>query len=771
MAETALSLVPPAPGGDKYEKLLARFAASGFPPLIVAVGLQDQLLYALERHQAPTRVLTLEPIASAAQHALARPTWRSWIEAGRLTVLVGPHYTGYADAWRLIAKGALQPPMIVDPDLLEQHPAETEGAKAVAKQIVRGARANEEARKRFAGGYLLNTLANLPVIASEGDAAAVRDLFPNLPAIVIGAGPSLDRNLPAISRLQNRALLIAVDTAVRPLLAAGIRPHLVVSVDPTAGNARHLNDLPEVRGLWLVAEGSLASSVFPQFAGRTFICKISSHDPWPWLASEGCDRAELKSWGSVLTTAFDLAISSGCDPIVFAGADLAYTDGLQYCRNTVYEPDWSPFPTDAERAAKFAEYLAARPHGPQPDLRGGEVTTAPHFVQFRDWILGRAESIPSRRIINATGAGILHGGRVECDDFSVVDWLEETDGDDLRERLAEAWTQSTHGRSSLLEGLERATAYGTAIPLQRWHGFGGDTASLDQIRATTQNSAARLQFDRRKTEYLARHRESYDNRISSLDDARELSHGNYEAAARRAVSQQAHTLLDFMQRTIDTAAKDTVGGVLKAMARAPRSIRALDVGCGVGRLMEPLADAGWLVDGVDISERMIEFARLNPKLTESTFFVSRGGDCGAAPDAAYDLVYSQLCFRYVQSRTVRNELLRAMARALKPEGVVVVEMRFFPEFTTASLPAPHVPWSADHFDGTAAPAHADVCPTADELQLVYADFARHFQDVRLQVVTMPAGYRQTHPPHLIVSGSSGGVLWARMNGEADPAAS
>ena len=224
---------------DKYDRLLSRFATSGFPPLIIAVGLSDHLLEALDRHNAASKVLAVEPAPALARQATARPLWRSWMDAGRLTVLVGPDYGGYADAWRLIA-GDAQPPMIVDPELLQKFPSQTEGAKAVAKQIVRGARANQEARKRFAGGYLLNTLANLPVLASEADAAALTDLFTGIPAIVVGAGPSLDENLPVLRHLQDRALLVAVDTAVRPLLAAGIHPHLVVSVDPGDANAQTL---------------------------------------------------------------------------------------------------------------------------------------------------------------------------------------------------------------------------------------------------------------------------------------------------------------------------------------------------------------------------------------------------------------------------------------------------------------------------------------------------------------------------------------------------
>ena len=483
--------------GNRYDRLLSQFATSGFPPLIIAIGLSNQLLDALDRHHARSRILAIEPVPAVYRERMSRPEWRSWIESGRLTLLAAPDYLGLQDAWRLITRDALQPPMLVDPELLQNYPLQAEGAKAVAKQIVRGARANEEARKRLAGKYLLNTLTNLPTIASEGNAAALADLFSGIPAIVIGAGPSLDNNLLAIRGLQDRAVLVAVDTAVRPLLAAGIRPHLVVSVDPSEANARHLNDLSDAHDLWFVGEGSLTPSVFPQFKERTFIYKVSNHDPWPWLAEHGADCAKLQTWGSVLTTAFDVAVRAGCDPIVFAGSDLAYTDGLQYCRNTVYEPDWSRFPTNAERAAEFARYLQTKPHMTHRDVRGSESITAPHFIQFRDWIVAQAGSVAPRRVINGTGAGILHGGAVENHDLNTLALAALPNaGRDLRTRLASAWSDSRRGLSKVRQNLERAVGDGAAIPFQRWLEFAGDGTPVERISEALQAAAARLAVDR-----------------------------------------------------------------------------------------------------------------------------------------------------------------------------------------------------------------------------------------------------------------------------------
>jgi hypothetical protein len=369
--------------------------------------------------------------------------------------------------------------------------AETDRAKTVARRVIAGYESNERARKAFAGRYLLNTLSNIPTIAAEGDVAALFDLFKGVPAVVIGAGPSLDRNLETLPRLVDRALVIAVDTAVRPLLAAGLHPHLIVSVDPSDLNARHLADLPDTRGMWLVGEGSLDSRVLPQFRHRTFTFKVSDHEPWPWLTAQGFDRGKLDAWGSVLTTAFDLALRAGCDPIVFAGADLAYTRGLQYCRNTIYEADWSPFPTDAERADVFFRlYLKTRPHLRVPDVAGQEVVTAPQFLQFRDWIVSRARTA-NRQILNATGGGILRDGSIRQTDiaqFSLPPLSAEQR--DVHSYLGAAWTHSAGHRP--VAALAQALSAPAALPIARWLDFGGDTAPVEQIVDTCATVAAGL---------------------------------------------------------------------------------------------------------------------------------------------------------------------------------------------------------------------------------------------------------------------------------------
>jgi 6-hydroxymethylpterin diphosphokinase MptE-like protein/VCBS repeat protein len=466
------------------ERSLDRVLPDGPPSVVIVIGPGlGYILEAIERRGAATRIIAIEPFAPVARALLERRDWRDWIQSKRLTILIGPEYLDASDAWRRVDVRAGPPPIIEHPVLTREFPAEIARARDIAGRIVQGAQSNDDARKRFAGRYLLNTLGNLPAIVAEGDVAALADVFAGTPAIVVGAGPSLDDNLESLQAIAGRAVIIAVDTTLRPLLAAGIRPHLVVALDPSELNATNLLGIADTEGSWLVSEGSIDPRVFPEFAGRAFTFKISDHHPWPWLRAHGSDRGTLRAWGSVLTSAFDLACHMGCDPMVFAGADLAYTNELLYCRNTIFEGDRAHLTGVAERAEAFREGLRLRKTCKAPDLRGIPVLTTPLLVQFRDWLVSRSEALDQRRILNATGAGILHGGRITQIDLAS---LPLTGPDlDLAVRLAAVWressTQSLRAWPNLEDAIGRADR--DIFPMKPWLDFAGDSASRDEITA------------------------------------------------------------------------------------------------------------------------------------------------------------------------------------------------------------------------------------------------------------------------------------------------
>ena len=163
------------------------------PSLIVALGLGlGYLLDALDRAGWAGKVLAIEPEPATVEPLMQRPIARDWLRDGRLRVLVAPAFDGASDSWPLFDDGRAEPAVHVNSTLERLYPEAVQTGRALAARLRAEAASNAHARQTLGARYLLNTLRNLPAIAGEGNVA---DLFgaAATPAIVIAAGPSLDR--------------------------------------------------------------------------------------------------------------------------------------------------------------------------------------------------------------------------------------------------------------------------------------------------------------------------------------------------------------------------------------------------------------------------------------------------------------------------------------------------------------------------------------------------------------------------------------------------
>ncbi len=80
--------------------------------------------------------------------------------------------------------------------------------------------------------WIKNSAANYAGISGGPSMEWLKHSAKGLPVVACGIGPSLDTDLPVLRKARSNIILLATDAAVKPLLAAGIRPDLVVSFDP-----------------------------------------------------------------------------------------------------------------------------------------------------------------------------------------------------------------------------------------------------------------------------------------------------------------------------------------------------------------------------------------------------------------------------------------------------------------------------------------------------------------------------------------------------------
>jgi hypothetical protein len=442
--------------------------------LVVIIGLGlGFALDGLERRGWPGTVVAIEPEPETVTALRARRDLDAWVKTGRLRLLVAPDFDGASDCWKLFGDGAAVPPTLTNAALAQLRPNEVRQAQALVSRMRADARSNHTARLAHAAPYLLHTLRNLPAIAAEADAAALDGAARGVPAILVAAGPSLDHAIPALRALQHQALIVSVDTASGALFHAGIAPHLIVAVDPAEQNARHLTDLPPSPDTWLVAEASVDPLAMQCFAGRTFLFSVSDHQPWPWLRSLGREAGRLRAWGSVLTTAFDLTLRMGCDPIAFVGADLAFTGNRPYARNVTYEHNWRRVAQlGVPMTRQWADAVELSARAMTVDISGHEVRSAPHLVAFRDWLVEQMRRESGRRFINATGAGILHGATVNVSPDDLMTQLpqQKVDLPGLIRRRYRPFTRG-HAVLAAADALRQSASSASSDVIEHWEWF------------------------------------------------------------------------------------------------------------------------------------------------------------------------------------------------------------------------------------------------------------------------------------------------------------
>lgn len=166
----------------------------------------------------------------------------------------------------------------------------------------------------------------------------LRNRFDKFPAVIVSAGPSLRRNIDQLASLKGRAVLIAVQTAVQPLLARGIQPDIITTLDFHEVSRHFFDGVEGLRDTLLVAEPKATWHVLDHYPGPLAVLG----NAWAQLllGPGAPPRDELPSGATVAHLAFYLARYMGCDPIVFTGQDLAFTGHVFYVPGVEIHQTW-----------------------------------------------------------------------------------------------------------------------------------------------------------------------------------------------------------------------------------------------------------------------------------------------------------------------------------------------------------------------------------------------------------------------------------------------
>lgn len=188
----------------------------------------------------------------------------------------------------------------------------------------------------FSEEWVDNLFENMPEILSSPGIGQLYGKFKGQPAIIVAAGPSLNKNIDLLEQAKGRSVIICVGTALKPMLKAGIKPDLVFSIDGGAGNLLHFTEISE-EDIPLLFDITIYSEIPRVYKGPK-LAGGYHEDLLRWVEGLVSERKGFYTMGpSVANVAFDLARRLQCNPIILVGQDLAYTDGMSHARGTAFD--------------------------------------------------------------------------------------------------------------------------------------------------------------------------------------------------------------------------------------------------------------------------------------------------------------------------------------------------------------------------------------------------------------------------------------------------
>ncbi len=254
--------------------------------------------------------------------------------------------------------------------------------------------------------FLENFVTNFSRACAAPGINAFTGKFQGVPAILVSAGPSLDRNIADLKGYEEAALIVATDTTIRPLRAAGVEPHFIMSGDPGHANYLHLEGAHAPKSL-LVAEACAYPETLAMFDGRSILCTFENSSLGP-LSDLLSAKGSLRAWGSVATMCVDFALLLGCNPILFIGQDLAFTEGRTYCSGLHWEKQRFQHVNNPDQWHDCWAAISASDQRVQArDIFGRPVESTARLLSYWNWISAEIEAHPGARFVNATEGGVL----------------------------------------------------------------------------------------------------------------------------------------------------------------------------------------------------------------------------------------------------------------------------------------------------------------------------------------------------------------------------
>lgn len=248
----------------------------------------------------------------------------------------------------------------------------------------------------FEDEFIFNYLKNLPDFVTQYSLRTIEEYIKenelmDRPAILVSAGPSLDKNIKDLKRAKNHAFIVCVDTAIKPLTKAGIEPDILITVDPH--KPPELFNIDEAKKMPWIVDSLFNAKLQEIHKGKRFYFQTHKKMIEPWLEKFDKKIYAIESGGSVACTAFSIVRNLGFKDIILVGQDLAYPNNKQHA-DAAYDDK------SKDQMGNLNNYFEVE------DVFGNMVLTEENMNSYRKWFEAAIKRFDEKiHVVDATEGG------------------------------------------------------------------------------------------------------------------------------------------------------------------------------------------------------------------------------------------------------------------------------------------------------------------------------------------------------------------------------
>ena len=240
----------------------ARRMAEGLPygPMttyfVLGLGMGYHLLEIDRRRMPESRIVVIEADPRVFRTALTHVDLSRCLANDRVVVHVGGNPSQLFHELRnaVFDLMASEIQLVPHAPSMQSQSQYYEVASQLLEEFVRGGSMTVRTAMILSKVSFSNRYENLVEYLTSGGVRVLGNRYRGVPGVIVSAGPSLHRNIDRLAELENRAVLFAVSTALKPLLGRGITPHFSVLLDYHLVSRRYFDRIdPEIaKGIPLV---------------------------------------------------------------------------------------------------------------------------------------------------------------------------------------------------------------------------------------------------------------------------------------------------------------------------------------------------------------------------------------------------------------------------------------------------------------------------------------------------------------------------------------